>query len=80
MNTHKRKCRNCDHFRESLFCGYISSHCEVFGSLDMDQSERNPDTAGETCPKFTTKRPPSAHPDIDRQVDRILRRVKVWRR
>lgn len=46
----------------------------------MDQSERNPDTAGETCPKFTTKRPPSAHPDIDRQVDRILRRVKVWRR
>ena len=60
MKSDDRKCRNCDHFRESYFCGYVSSHCEVHGSLDMDQHERHPDTAATHCKEFTPKvdRPP----------------------
>lgn len=47
-----RVCYNCRHYKTSLFCGYISSHCEIYGSLDMDQHERHPDTAAATCDKF----------------------------
>lgn len=51
-----RKCYDCKHYRECLFCGYVSSHCEVFGSLDMDQKERHPDITGATCPKWSAKK------------------------
>ena len=43
-------CRDCDHFRACLFCGYESSNCEIHGSLDVNQHERHPDTAAATCP------------------------------
>lgn len=57
MKPKKRTCRNCDHFRESYFCGYISSLCTTHGSLDVDQHERHPDITGATCPDFTPKQP-----------------------
>ena len=50
-----RKCMNCKEYRESYFCGYTSAYCEIFGSLDMDQTERHPDTTGEKCPKWKEK-------------------------
>lgn len=49
------KCCNCRYYHTSLFCGYYSSHCDVYGSLDMDQTERHPDTAAMTCPNYTEK-------------------------
>lgn len=53
--TEIRKCKDCKEYKESYFCGYAASYCEVFGSLDMDQKERNPDTTGATCPKWKPK-------------------------
>lgn len=52
----ERKCRNCTNFYTSYFCGYESSNCKVYGSLDMNQKERHPETAGATCKEFAQKR------------------------
>lgn len=49
------ECRNCRNYRTSYFCGYISRYCEVYGSLDVDQNERHPDTAAKTCPRYEEK-------------------------
>lgn len=48
----ERKCRNCKNFYTDNFCGYNACNCKVYGSLDVDQKERHPDTAAETCPDF----------------------------
>lgn len=51
----KKWCYDCIHYRTSYFCGYESSCCEKFGSLDMDQHERHPDTTADTCPNYFQK-------------------------
>ena len=52
----ERKCRNCQHFCTSYFCGYEQSICKIYGSLDMDQNVRHPDTAAENCGDYMIKR------------------------
>ena len=47
-----RKCAHCKHYFNETTCGYTSSNCRIYGSLDCDQNERHPDTAAETCPDF----------------------------
>ena len=39
-------------------CGYESCHCKKYGSLDIDQHERHPDTAAQTCPDYIEKMNP----------------------
>lgn len=36
-----------------MFCGYNSSNCWIYGSLDVDQKEHHPDKTVQTCPDFT---------------------------
>lgn len=66
-------CRDCDHFRTCLFCGYKSSNCEIHGSLDVDQHERHPDTTAATCPDFTPKVEHPPRKPFDAVVVRIIR-------
>ena len=48
-----KKCYNCcNYYKEGCFCGYSASMCKIYGSLDMDQTKRHPDTAAETCPMY----------------------------
>lgn len=49
----ERKCYNCRNFYRDNFCGYSACCCKVHGSLDVDQRERHPDTAAETCGEYT---------------------------
>ncbi len=51
----KKWCYDCIHYRTSYFCGYDSSYCDKFGSLDMDQNVRHPDTTADICPKYFQK-------------------------
>jgi hypothetical protein len=51
----ERKCYNCESFYRSWFCGYGACECKIHGSLDVDQKERHPDTAAESCPDFKSK-------------------------
>lgn len=51
----ERKCYNCEHYRTSYFCGYEQCICTVHGSLDVDQHERHPDTAAETCAEYRSR-------------------------
>lgn len=46
------RCRNCKNFYTDNFCGYSACRCKIYGSLDVDQNERHPDTAAKTCPDF----------------------------
>ena len=48
-----RRCYWCKHYYTDMFCGYNSSNCWIYGSLDMDQKERHPDKTAQTCPDFT---------------------------
>jgi hypothetical protein len=48
----KKKCSNCINFFTSNFCGYNACNCKIYGSLDVDQKERHPDTAALTCKDF----------------------------
>lgn len=73
----ERSCYACDHHREGLFCGYVSHDCTVHGSLDVDQNERHPDTAGATCPDFTPK---VKHPPRDPFADVLERIARNGRR
>lgn len=73
MNTSERKCRNCDHFFGSTFCGYTSSNCKIYGSLDMDQHERHPDTEAARCKDFTPKVEPPPREPFAGVLDRIMR-------
>ena len=47
-----KSCYKCINFYQNTFCGYSACRCKVYGSLDMDQKERHPDTAAETCPEY----------------------------
>lgn len=47
-----RKCVYCKNYFNETTCGYTSSNCRVYGSLDCDQNKRHPDTAAATCPDF----------------------------
>lgn len=47
-----RKCAHCKNYFTETTCGYTSSNCRIYGSLDCDQKERRPDTAAATCPDF----------------------------
>lgn len=60
-----RTCYNCKNFFNSYFCGYSSSNCKVYGSLDMDQKVRHPDTAAENCDRYEKKEP--AEPKEERR-------------
>lgn len=51
----KRKCYDCANYYSSYFCGYNSNHCKIYGSLDMDQTERHPDRTADTCKEYTEK-------------------------
>jgi retron-type reverse transcriptase len=53
--TLERNCYSCENFYRSWFCGYGACTCKVHGSLDVDQKERHPDTAAETCPDYIQK-------------------------
>lgn len=48
-----RRCYWCKHYYTDGFCGYNSSNCWIYGSLDVDQKERHPDKTAQTCPDFT---------------------------
>lgn len=72
MSEVERKCYTCGNYRESLFCGYISSHCEIYGSLDVDQHERHPDTAADTCEDFAPKKP-KRPPTEKERIQRMIR-------
>lgn len=65
-------CRDCDHFRTCLFCGYESSNCEIHGSLDVDQHERHPDATATTCSDFTPKVEHPPRKPFDATVKRII--------
>lgn len=52
-----RKCSNCKNFYTDTFCGYNACNCRIYGSLDVDQKERHPDTAAETCKEYSEKKP-----------------------
>ena len=47
-----KKCIYCKQYFNETTCGYTSSNCRIYGSLDCDQNERHPDTAAATCPDF----------------------------
>ena len=47
-----RKCAYCENYYTESTCGYTSSNCRIYGSLDCDQTERHPDTAAAACPDF----------------------------
>ena len=53
--TMERKCYNCENFYYDCFCGYNACSCRVHGSLDVDQKERHPDTAAESCAEYKSK-------------------------
>lgn len=47
-----KSCYKCKNFYQDTFCGYNACRCKVYGSLDVDQKERHPDTAAETCQEY----------------------------
>lgn len=74
MSNGQRRCYDCDHFFVSRFCGYEACNCEIFGSLDVDQHGRHPDTTAESCPKFEPKKPkgPPTEEERIRKIQRAL--------
>lgn len=74
MSNRQRGCYDCDHFFTSYFCGYEACRCKIFGSLDVDQNERHPDTTAENCPEFEPKKPkkPQTEEDRIRKMQRAL--------
>lgn len=46
------KCKNCKYYFTETTCGYTSSNCRIYGSLDCDQTERHPDTAATNCSNY----------------------------
>ncbi len=48
----KKWCYDCIHYLRSTFGGYNASDCEIFGSLDADQSERHPDKSADVCQRY----------------------------
>lgn len=60
-----RKCYSCCNFYIDTFCGYNSCLCKVYGSLDVDQHERHPDTSAETCDMYNV--PLKVKPDLEEE-------------
>ena len=50
-----KKCFSCSNFYYDCFCGYNACKCYIYGSLDVDQRERHPETTAETCPEYNNK-------------------------
>lgn len=42
----------CNFYYEGCFGGYSACMCKVYGSLDVDQKERHPNTAAQTCKMY----------------------------
>ena len=42
----------CNFYRMGCFGGYNMCMCRIYGSLDIDQNERHPDTAALTCKMY----------------------------
>ena len=55
MGEGKRKCTKCTNYFGSYFCGYVSANCKIYGSLDVDQRERHPDTTALSCGQYKEK-------------------------
>lgn len=72
MSDGERQCYDCDNYYTSYFCGYNSSNCKIYGSLDVDQHERHPDTAGATCESFTPKKP-KGPPTEEERIQKWIR-------
>ena len=72
MNDQPRRCYDCHNFFQSYFCGYNSCNCKIYGSLDVDQHERHPDSAAETCEEFTPKKPKEPPTEKER-IQRMIR-------
>lgn len=51
-----RRCYDCENYFESYFCGYNESRCKIYGSLDVGQKERHPDTSAKVCEKYKAKK------------------------
>ena len=51
-----RTCYDCGYFKTSYFCGYEQCICEIYGSLDIDQNLRHPDTSAQDCQMFVSKK------------------------
>lgn len=47
-----KKCSKCPYYYTTYFCSYESPRCKIYGSLDMDQKERHPDTAAASCKMY----------------------------
>lgn len=75
MSEQERTCYNCEHYFESYFCGYNSHNCKIYGSLDVDQHERHPDTEAARCKDFEPKKPKQPETEDDR-IQRIAR--SLW--
>lgn len=50
-----RKCYDCVNYYSTYFCGYNSSHCKIYGSLDVDQTERHPEETADSCKEYKEK-------------------------
>lgn len=74
MGDKTRKCYDCDHFFGSYFCGYESCNCKIYGSLDVDQHERHPDTTAATCGDFTPKKPKQP-PTEEERIQQWIKRL-----
>lgn len=48
----ERKCYNCENFFYTSFCGYDACNCKVYGMIDVNQTERHPDTVAASCKDF----------------------------
>lgn len=60
----KRRCYDCVNYHEAYFCGYNESRCQIYGSLDMGQTERHPDMTAKTCSDY--KRSPFIKSDTEK--------------
>lgn len=65
-----RKCYDCENYFESYFCGYNSHNCKVYGSIDMDQKERHPDTTAESCDRYK-KKETTAQKEVSHKPEKI---------
>lgn len=54
-SKNKPRCYDCVNYFESCFCGYNECRCKKYGSLDVGQKERHPDTAASVCPDYAPK-------------------------
>lgn len=53
------------------FGSYIMNCCKVYGSLDMDQTKRNPDIEGEHCNMYNKS--PTKTKENKYKINKILK-------